>query len=145
MWIQKTLQLQPRSRGFHLITRELTAQLPELAQIDVGLAHFFIRHTSASLTINENADPDVRADMEAHFKHFVPENQSYYCHTLEGRDDMPAHIKSSLLGNSLFVPIQEGRLGLGTWQGIWLGEHRNHGGAREIIVTLHGERAAFGV
>lgn len=145
MWIQKTLQLQPRSRGFHLITRELTAQLPELAQIDVGLAHFFIRHTSASLTINENADPDVRADMESHFKHFVPENQSYYRHTLEGRDDMPAHIKSSLLGNSLFVPIQEGRLGLGTWQGIWLGEHRNHGGAREIIVTLHGERAAFGV
>ena len=145
MWIQKSLKLQPRSRGFHLITRELTEQLPELAQIDVGLAHFFIRHSSASLTINENADPDVRTDMESHFKHFVPENQGYYLHTLEGADDMPAHIKASLLGSSLSVPIKMGRLALGTWQGIWLGEHRNHGGSREVIVTLHGESPASDV
>jgi len=139
MWIQKIVQLQARARGFHLVTQELVVQLPELESMRVGLAHFFIRHTSASLTINENADPDVRADMESHLCHFVPENQPYYLHTLEGDDDMPAHIKASLLGSSISVPIKNGRLALGTWQGIYLGEHRNYGGGRQIMVTLNGE------
>jgi len=139
MWIQKHIQLQARPRGFHLVTRELIAALPELAGLHVGLAHFFICHTSASLSINENADPDVRADMESHFAHFVPENQPYYRHTLEGDDDMPAHIKASLLGSSISVPITNGRLALGVWQGIYLGEHRDSGGSRQLIVTLHGE------
>ncbi|NWF39148.1 YjbQ family protein [Mariprofundus sp. NF] len=139
MWKQKTVRLQAKSRGFHLVTRELLEQLPELRELKVGVAHLFIQHTSASLTINENADPDVRRDMEAHFNHFVPENQDYYQHTLEGSDDMPAHIKSSTLGSSLSIPISNGSLAMGTWQGIYLGEHRDHGGARRIIVTLHGE------
>lgn len=139
MWIQKTIRLQARSRGFHLVTQEIEAQLPELAELTVGLAHLFIHHTSASLTINENADPDVRHDMERHFNHFVPENQPYYRHTLEGGDDMPAHIKASLLGASLSIPISNGRLALGTWQGIYLGEHRDYGGSRSLVITLHGE------
>jgi len=105
----------------------------------VGAAHFFIQHTSASLTLNENADPDVRRDMEAHFNHFVPEDQPYYEHTLEGPDDMPAHIKSSTLGCSLTIPISDSRLALGTWQGIYLGEHRNHAGSRHIVVTMQGD------
>jgi len=139
MWKQKTISVQAKARGFHLVTQEVVNQLPELAGFRLGLAHFFIQHTSASLTINENADPDVRRDMEAHFNHFVPENQPYYAHTLEGSDDMPAHIKSSTLGCALTIPIRDGRLALGTWQGIYLGEHRNHGGSRQIVVTLQGE------
>ncbi|KLV00355.1 hypothetical protein ABT56_22600 [Photobacterium aquae] len=138
MWYQKQLTLRARTRGFHLITDEIEQQLPELKQIEIGLAHLFIQHTSASLTINENADPTVRSDMEAHFNHSVPERASYYRHTYEGDDDMPAHIKASLLGNSLTLPISHGRLALGTWQGIYLGEHRDHGGTRRIIVTLQG-------
>ena len=139
MWRQKTIRLQAKSRGFHLVTREVVEQLPELADFRVGLAHCFIKHTSASLTLNENADPTVRSDMEAHFNHFVPENQGYYRHTLEGSDDMPAHIKASLLGSSVSVPISNGRLALGNWQGLYQGEHRDHGGSREVVVTLHGE------
>jgi len=139
MWKQKTIQLHAKARGFHLVTREVVDQLPELAEFHVGLAHFFIQHTSASLCINENADPDVRRDMESHFNHFVPENQPYYEHILEGSDDMPAHIKASTLGCSLTIPICNGHLALGTWQGIYLGEHRNHGGSRRIVVTMQGE------
>jgi len=139
MWKQKTIQLQAKARGFHLMTQEVVDQLPELADFRIGLAHFFIQHTSASLTINENADPDVRRDMESHFNHFVPENQPYYEHILEGPDDMPAHIKASSLGCSLTIPIRDGRLALGTWQGIYLGEHRKHGGSRRIVVTMQGE------
>jgi secondary thiamine-phosphate synthase enzyme len=139
MWIQKTLRLRAYPRGFHLITSELVSQLSELSRFKVGLGHFFIQHTSASLTINENADPTVRIDMESYFNHFVPENQYYYRHTLEGVDDIPAHIKASVIGNCITIPIQGGKLALGTWQGIYLGEHRNHGGCRKIIVTLQGE------
>ena len=139
MWQQKAVQLQPYSRGFHLITQPLVDQLPELSQYRIGLAHIFVQHTSASLCINENADPTVRADMEAHFSISVPEDAPYYQHTLEGSDDMPAHIKSVLVGSSISIPIQNGRLALGTWQGIYLGEHRNHGGSRRLVVTLQGE------
>lgn len=139
MWIQKTIRLQPRGRGFHLITSEVLTQLPELASLQVGLLHLFIQHTSASLCINENADPTVRSDMEKHFNQAVPENAPYYDHTLEGADDMPAHIKSVTLGCSLSIPVRQGRLALGTWQGIYLGEHRNQGGARTLVATLHGE------
>lgn len=139
MWKQKTISLQAKARGFHLVTNEVIHLLPELSRFNIGLAHFFIQHTSASLTVNENADPDVRLDMESHFNHFVPENQPYYAHVLEGSDDMPAHIKSSTLGCSLSLPIRDGRLALGVWQGIYLGEHRNHAGSRRIVVTLQGE------
>lgn len=139
MWHQKTLRLRERSRGFHLITDEIEQQLPEIQRISVGLLHLFIQHTSASLTLNENADPTVRMDMEAHFDRFVPERAPYYQHTYEGDDDMPAHIKASLLGSSVTLPIHQGQLALGTWQGIYLGEHRNHGGQRRIIATLQGE------
>jgi len=138
-WQQKTIQLKPRSRGFHIIDDELLRQLPEIAQYKVGLLHLFIQHTSASLTINENADPTVRMDMESHFNHFVPERQSYYRHDYEGDDDMPAHIKSSTLGAELTIPINQGRLMLGTWQGIYLGEHRDHGGVRRIVATIQGQ------
>lgn len=138
-WQQKTIQLKPRSRGFHIIDDELLRQLPEIAQYKVGLLHLFIQHTSASLTINENADPTVRMDMESHFNHFVPERQSYYRHDYEGDDDMPAHIKSSTLGAELTIPINQGRLMLGTWQGIYLGEHRDHGGTRRIVATVQGQ------
>ncbi|MDE1465247.1 secondary thiamine-phosphate synthase enzyme YjbQ [Spartinivicinus poritis] len=139
-WFQKTIQLTPKQRGFHLITDELVKKLTEISELKIGLAHFFIMHTSASLTINENADPTVRSDFEAHFNHFVPENAAYYQHTYEGPDDMPAHIKASLLGASITVPVSRGLLALGSWQGIYLGEHRNHGGSRRIIVTIQGER-----
>ncbi|WP_319535602.1 secondary thiamine-phosphate synthase enzyme YjbQ [uncultured Vibrio sp.] len=139
MWTQKTLNLKARSRGFHLITDEIEQQLPQISTLSVGLLHLFIQHTSASLTLNENADPTVRMDMEAHFNKYVPERASYYQHTYEGDDDMPAHIKSSLLGSSVTIPIQNGRLALGTWQGIYLGEHRDFGGSRRIIATLNGE------
>ncbi|QIA64342.1 YjbQ family protein [Vibrio astriarenae] len=138
MWSQKTIHLPPLSRGFHLITDEIEQQLPQISQLDVGILHLFIQHTSASLTLNENADLTVRSDMERHFNHFVPERAPYYRHTYEGDDDMPAHIKSSLLGASVSIPISHGRLALGTWQGIYLGEHRNHAGSRTIIATLQG-------
>ncbi len=139
MYSQKEITLKPRPRGFHIITHELESQLPEINKIKTGLANIFIQHTSASLTINENVSPDVRSDMEAHFNKTVPENAPYYDHTLEGSDDMPAHIKASLLGPSLTVPIKDGKFNLGTWQGIYLCEHRNHGGARRVVVTIIGE------
>ncbi|MBJ2118013.1 MULTISPECIES: secondary thiamine-phosphate synthase enzyme YjbQ [Proteus] len=140
MWLQKNIILKARPRGFHLITQSLIQELPELRQYKIGIAHFFIQHTSASLTINENADPTVRSDFESFFNQSVKENEDYYLHTYEGSDDMPAHIKSSLLGQSVTIPISQGELNLGTWQGVYLGEHRNHGGDRRIIVTLQGER-----
>ncbi|AUJ71410.1 MULTISPECIES: secondary thiamine-phosphate synthase enzyme YjbQ [unclassified Pseudoalteromonas] len=139
-WTQKQIILKPRKRGFHLVDDEIISQLPELHDYRIGLLHLFIQHTSASLTINENADPTVRMDMESHFNHFVPQRQSYYRHDYEGDDDMPAHIKSSTLGCEVTIPISEGRLRLGTWQGIYLGEHRDHGGARRVIATLQGDR-----
>lgn len=139
MWYQKTINLTPQKRGFHLITEEIEQHLHEIRPLSVGLVHFFLQHTSASLTINENADPTVRHDMEKHFNHFVPERAPYYRHTYEGDDDMPAHIKSSLLGNSISIPISQGRLALGIWQGIYLGEHRDHGGSRKVVITIQGE------
>lgn len=139
MWFQKNIVLNERPRGFHLITQALIQELPELRQYKIGIAHFFIQHTSVSLTINENADPTVRSDFESFFNQSVKEDEDYYLHTYEGSDDMPAHIKSSLLGQSVTVPISQGELNLGIWQGIYLGEHRNHGGSRRIIVTLQGE------
>jgi len=138
-WFQKTITLAPRSRGFHLITEELVRALPDLARVRVGVAHFFIQHTSASLCINENADPTVRADLESHFDILAPENEPHYRHTTEGPDDMPAHIKAALIGNSLTIPVTDGRLNLGTWQGICLCEHRDRGGARRVVVTIEGE------
>lgn len=137
-WFQKEIRLSPKSRGFHIITGEIEQQLPELRKIHIGLAHIFILHTSASLTLNENASPDVRLDMESHFNKMVPENMPYYLHTFEGPDDMPAHIKASLLGNSLSLPIKDGSFLLGTWQGIYLCEHRDRAASRRIVVTLTG-------
>lgn len=139
IWQQKQIQLKPRSRGFHLITSEVESSLPELSQINIGLLHLFIQHSSASLTINENADPTVRSDMEKHFNQFVPENAPYYQHTYEGSDDMPAHIKASTLGSSVSIPITNGQLNLGTWQGIYLGEHRDYGSSRILIATIQGK------
>lgn len=139
MWIQKDITLKPHLRGFHLITDELLFQLPELKEIRVGLINIFIQHTSASLTINENADPSVRDDFESFFSHHVPENEPYYTHIYEGADDLPAHLKASILGNTLTIPITNGRLNLGTWQGIYLGEHRNHATSRHLVVTIQGE------
>lgn len=136
---QTELQLRARPRGFHLITSEVEQALSQLGQVQVGLLHVFIRHTSASLTINENADPTVRQDFESHFNEMVPENAPYYRHTFEGPDDMPAHLKSSILGSSLTVPVTSGRLNMGTWQGIYLCEHRDHGGGRTLVLTLQGE------
>jgi secondary thiamine-phosphate synthase enzyme len=138
-WTQKTFTLAARPRGFHLITREVVAELPELRALRVGVLHLFIHHTSASLTLNENASPDVRGDFERHLNVLVPEGAPYYRHTLEGPDDMPAHLKAALLGFSLSLPIKGGELLLGTWQGIYLGEHRDHGGARTLTATLHGD------
>lgn len=137
-WFQKQITLPQRRRGFHLITREIVQALPELANIRVGLLHIFIMHTSASLTINENADPDVPVDLESSFNAIAPESFPYI-HTCEGPDDMPAHVKASLLGSSVTVPVSNGRLVLGTWQGIYLCEHRNHGGSRRLTLTLQGE------
>jgi secondary thiamine-phosphate synthase enzyme len=137
-WLQREITLRPRPRGFHLVTDEIVGQLPELADLRVGLAHLFIRHTSASLTLNENASPDVRRDFETWFNRAVPEQLDWE-HSIEGPDDMPAHIKASLLGPSLTLPVNRGRLALGTWQGIYLCEHRDDGGARSIVVTLLGE------
>ena len=139
MWHQQTITLKPRARGFHLITREVVEALPELGRYRVGLLHLFIQHTSASLAVNENADPDVRGDLERHFNVMVPQDAPHYEHTLEGPDDMPAHIKSVLIGPSLSLPLHDGTLALGTWQGIYLCEHRDHGGARRIVATLQGE------
>lgn len=140
MWVQRTIQLRPRPRGFHLITDEILRAMPEIQQVDVGLLHIFIQHTSASLTINENADPTVRSDMEAHFsRHLAPPNMPYYRHTYEGADDMPAHIKSVITGSALTIPITNGRLNLGTWQGVYLGEHRDRARGRRLVITLHGE------
>ncbi|WNB76176.1 secondary thiamine-phosphate synthase enzyme YjbQ [Methylomonas koyamae] len=139
MWLQRRIQLAAKPRGFHLVTREICGQLPELDRIEVGLAHFFLQHTSASLAINENADADVCRDLESYFSRAVAENEPYYRHTLEGPDDMPAHIKTVILGSSLSIPVSDGQLALGIWQGIYLCEHRNHAGSRSVIVTLHGE------
>lgn len=139
MWYQQEIKLAARQRGFHLVTDEILGQLDKIRHIQIGLAHLFIKHSSASLCINENADPDVRHDVEAHFNQFVPENAPYYDHTLEGSDDMPAHIKSITIGSSISIPVSNGTLNLGTWQGIYLGEHRNNGGSRVIIATLQGQ------
>lgn len=138
MWFQKEISLKARPRGFHLVTDDIIRQLPELRSVQVGMMNVFIKHTSASLTINENADPTVREDFESYFSRVVPENEAYYKHTLEGSDDLPAHIKASLLGPSVDCPITGGELNLGTWQGIYLCEHRNHGGARTVVVTVQG-------
>ena len=138
-WHQVEIRLKARARGFHLVTNEIVAALPELARFQVGTAQLFIQHTSASLTINENADPDVRADMSRWFDRAVPDDAPYFQHDAEGPDDMPAHLKASLLGSSVSIPIRNGRLALGTWQGIYLGEHREHGGSRTVVATLWGE------
>lgn len=139
MWLQKEFYLNEKKRGFHLVTDEILAEIPEIRKIRTGIIHIFIKHTSASLTINENADPTVRMDFESHFNKIAPENAPYYKHDSEGADDMPAHIKSSLLGSSVSLPVTDGNLNLGTWQGIYLCEHRNRGGRRKIVVTISGE------
>ncbi len=140
MWIQKEITLSPKSRGVHLVTTELIKQVAEIKQIEVGLLHLFIKHTSASLALNENADPDVRSDLEAYLNYVAPENEPYFKHTLEGSDDMPAHIKSVLIGNSLLLPIFKGRLNIGIWQGVYLCEHRNRASGRNLVITLNGQR-----
>lgn len=140
MIFQKEITLEPRARGFHIITNEIESQIPEMADVKTGIANIFIKHTSASLTINENVSSDVLRDMERHFNKIVPENVPYYEHTYEGSDDMPAHIKSSMLGQSLTIPITNGEFNLGTWQGIYFGEHRDYGGPRKIIITIIGEK-----
>ena len=140
MWLQREITLEPRPRGFHLVTREVLEALPELHEVAVGLLHLHLRHTSASLTLNENASPDVRRDFETWFDDAVPERFAW-THTLEGPDDMPAHVKASLLGPSLSLPVSRGRLALGTWQGIYLGEHRDAGGPRSLVATLQGDEA----
>ena len=138
-WYQKSIRLPALKRGFHLITDLIVAEMPELEHIQIGLAHVFVRHTSASLTINEDADPTVRQDFESHFNKMVPENAPYYRHNDEGPDDMPAHLKASLLGSSVTLPITGGKLNLGTWQGIYLCEHRDHASRRWLVITLQGE------
>ena len=138
-WTQKQITLSSKSRGFHLVTDEILRQIPEIKQYKTGVAQIFIQHTSAALCINENADPSVRTDMESHFNEMIPENAPYYIHTYEGPDDMPAHIKAVLLGASVIIPITNGRFNLGTWQGIYLCEHRNRGGRRRLVVTMWGE------
>ena len=138
MWTLRPVTLAPRPRGVHLVTREVLAELPELSRVDAGLLHVFLRHTSASLTLNENASPDVRRDLNAWLDEAVPETRDWE-HSLEGPDDMPAHVKASLMGPSLLLPVAGGRLALGTWQGIYLCEHRDRGGARRIVATLWGE------
>ncbi len=140
--MQRQLSLGPRGRGFHLVTAEVVDGLPELAQVGVGLLHLLLLHTSAGLTLNENASPDVRRDFAAWFDRAVPEGTGLWTHTLEGGDDMPAHVKASLLGSELTLPVRDGRLALGTWQGIYLCEHRDRGGSRSLTATLWGERTA---
>ena len=137
-WYQKEISLNPKPRGFHLVTDEIVQQLPELINISTGLLHILLKHTSASITLNENYDPEVRADLEKYFNRNVKENESYYEHNSEGADDMPAHIKSVLIGNSITIPVTNGNLNLGTWQGIYLCEHRNSAGSRRIVVTISG-------
>lgn len=139
MWAQSSITLEPHSRGYHLITREVVTAVPQIGELAIGILHLFLRHTSAALTINENASPDVRRDFASYFDRAVPEDAPYWTHTFEGPDDMPAHIKASLLGPSLSIPIAGGRLGLGTWQGVYLCEHRDHGGPRSLLATLWGE------
>lgn len=139
MWQQTLITLRPRSRGFHLVTDEVLAALPDLACCWVGLLHLLLQHTSASLTLNENADPSVRRDFERFFNRLVPQDEGGYEHDYEGPDDLPAHFKASLLGCQLTLPVSAGRLALGTWQGIYLGEHRDHGGPRKVLATLQGE------
>jgi secondary thiamine-phosphate synthase enzyme len=138
MWIQRQIELDARPRGFHLVTRDVVGALPELGEVEAGLLHLLIQHTSASLALNENASPDVRRDFESYFNAAVPEDAPYWTHTLEGADDMPAHVKASLLGPSLTLPVTRGRLALGTWQGIYLCEHRDRGGSRSVVATLWG-------
>jgi secondary thiamine-phosphate synthase enzyme len=138
-WYQKEITLKPRERGFHLVTNEILGHIPEIKKIKTGLMHILIKHTSASITLNENYDPDVRSDMEKYFNRTVKENEPWYDHNSEGADDMPAHIKSTIIGSSLTIPITDGKLNLGTWQGIYLCEHRNHAGSRKIVVTIIGE------
>lgn len=138
VFYQQEFSLRARTRGFHLITDEIMEQFPEVQTLSKGMLEVFIKHTSASLTINENADPSVRVDFESHFNHMVPENQTYYKHIYEGPDDMPAHIKASILGNSLSIPVTNGKLNLGIWQGIYLCEHRDHASRRTIVVTAFG-------
>ena len=137
-WQQFEFRLKARSRGFHLITEEVILNISGLKRFSIGILHLFIRHTSAGLTLNENADPDVRVDMETAINHICPENLNYV-HTIEGPDDMPAHVKASLFGNSLSIPIRDGRLALGTWQGIYLCEHRNRASGRHLVATIHGQ------
>ena len=139
MWVQRQITLPARPRGFHLVTREVVGELPEVGDVRVGLLHLLLAHTSASLTLNENASPDVRRDFESWFNEAVPERAAYWTHTLEGDDDMPAHLKAALLGPSVTIPIADGRLALGTWQGIYLCEHRDRGGPRSLVVTAWGE------
>jgi secondary thiamine-phosphate synthase enzyme len=139
MWAQHQIELSPYPRGFHLVTHEVVGNLPELGALRVGMLHLHILHTSASLTLNENASPDVRRDFETWFSAAVPDGAAYWTHTLEGPDDMPAHVKASLLGPSLTLPVSDGRLALGTWQGIYLCEHRDRGGPRRLVATLFGE------
>ena len=139
MWIQTRIELRPRPRGFHLVTDEIVAGVPDLQSMSVGIATVFMQHTSASLTLNENASPDVRRDFAAWFDRAVPDGADFFSHTLEGADDMPAHIKASLTGSSLVLPVSRGRLALGTWQGIYLCEHRNDGGSRSVVITAVGE------
>jgi secondary thiamine-phosphate synthase enzyme len=139
MWLQRTIQLPAKPRGFHLVTGEVLEALPELRQVPVGLVHLLIQHTSASLALNENAAPEVRRDFESWFDQAVPEGAPYWTHTLEGPDDMPAHIKAALLGPSLTLPVSDGRLALGTWQGVYLCEHRDRGGPRSLVATVWGD------
>jgi secondary thiamine-phosphate synthase enzyme len=136
---QKQILLKPRPRGYHLITSEVETQIPDLNNFRMGMMQLFLQHTSASLTINENADPDVRRDFEQWSNRVIPDGASYFTHTMEGEDDMTAHIKSSVMGNQVLIPVKNGRLALGTWQGIYLGEHRNYGGSRQILATIWGE------
>ena len=138
MWVQNKIILKSRRRGFHLVTNEVIKSIPELIHCKVGLLHLFIQHTSASLAINENADPDVRTDLESYFNQAIPENEPYYCHVLEGSDDMPAHIKAVVIGGELTIPISNGQLQMGVWQGIYLCEHRNNASKRRIVITVIG-------
>ena len=140
MWIQKNITIEKKQKGFHLVTDQIINQIPEIDKIQIGLLHVFILHTSASITLNENMDRSVRDDFESYFDHLVPENQTYFTHIYEGSDDMPAHLKSSILDSSIFIPISNGNLKLGTWQGIYLCEHRKHASSRNIVLTIQGEQ-----
>ena len=140
MWIQKNITIEKKQKGFHLITDQIVNQIPEIDKIQIGLLHVFILHTSASITLNENMDRSVRNDFESYFDHLVPENLTYFTHIYEGSDDMPAHLKSSILDSSIFIPISNGNLKLGTWQGIYLCEHRKHASSRNIVLTIQGEK-----